>query len=516
MSVRSGIQPGAPPVSVAPEVLAAVDLGSNSFQLIVAAVSYGQLRVIDRLREMVRLAAGLDERDNLDKSSQERALACLARFGERLRDVPADRVRVVATNTLRKAHNTGAFVHRAEQALGHEIDIVSGIEEARLIYLGVSRSLPVVQGGQLVIDIGGGSTELAAGEGFKASTMESMYMGCVGLSREFFADGRLSGKRFAAARTMARLELRPVAGRFRKLAWERVAGASGTIRAAAAVLQNRGLSEGNITLDAMEQLIQDMTAFGHVDELDLPGLTAERAPVFPGGIAILVEVMRELGVRQLNVAQGAMREGILYDLAGRLGDEDSRLVTVRAMESRYQIDADQAARVELTAVSLLDQVAADWKLQQPGVRKLMGWAARLHELGLDIAHAQYHRHGAYLLEHADMPGFNRTEQRVLAALVGGHRRKFHAEHLEHIAPKGWVKRTLRMAILLRLAVLFNRSRTDEFPDLLRISASRRHITLALSSRWLQANPLTLADLEREQGYLRPSGYQLQLVVAEDD
>lgn len=498
-----------------PELLAAVDLGSNSFQLIVATVSHGQLRVIDRLREMVRLAAGLDERNNLDQLSQERALACLARFGERLRDIPPEQVRVVATNTLRRARNPAAFVRRAEEVLGHEINIVSGIEEARLIYLGVSRSLPVVKGLQLVIDIGGGSTELAAGEGYVSTAKESLYMGCVGMSRRYFADGKLSQKRFAAARTSARLELRPVANLFRKLDWRRVAGASGTIRTAAAVLQNMGLIETNITQEALEQLIVVMSDCGHVDELDLPGLTEERLPVFPGGIAILVEVMRELRVRQLIVSQGAMREGILYDLAGRLGDEDARVLTVRAMESRYHVDADQAARVELTAVSLLRHVASEWKLEQPSVRKLLGWAARLHELGLDIAHSHYHYHGAYLLEHADMPGFNRSEQRVLAAAVGAHRRKFNPEQFERVAPKGWVKRALRLAILLRLAVLFNRGRTDEFPDLLRISVSRRTITLTLSRAWLNANPLTLADLEREQDCLRPAGYELQLLITED-
>lgn len=497
------------------ELMAAVDLGSNSFQLMVAGFVHGQLRVVDRLREMVRIAGGLDEDLNLDAASQERALECLARFGERLRDFPPERVRAVGTNTLRKARNPDEFLSKAEALLGQEIDIISGIEEARLIYVGVSHSLPDVDGPQLVIDIGGGSTELADGEAYQPNRMESLYIGCVGMSRQFFAGGELSSKHFNRARTAARLELRPVAGLFRGREWSRAAGASGTIRAAAAVLRELGLTQNNITIPGLEKLIDVMIEQGHVDYLDLPGLSEQRAPVFAGGVAILVEVMDQLQIEELVTTQGALREGIMYDLEGRLGDADSRTRTVRAMESRYQVDQAQADRVQQTATSLLDQVAESWKLERLNARNLLGWAARLHEIGLDIAHSHHHRHGAYLLENADMPGFNRNEQGILSALVGNHRRKLTAASVSAKVPKGWAKRALRLVILLRLAVLFNRSRSYEIPEMLRISATDKQITLYLSQGWLRVNPLSLADLECEQDFLAAAGYELQLMPVED-
>lgn len=493
-----------------PELLAAVDLGSNSFQLLVASFSHGQLQVVDRIREMVRIAAGLDASRQLDADSQQRALDCLARFGERVRDIPAQRIRAVGTNTLRKVRDQGAFLRKAEGLLGHEIDIISGIEEARLIFVGVSRSLAEVDGEHLIIDIGGGSTELASGVGYEPEQLESLYMGCVSMSRAHFSDGKLTRKRFERARTAARLELRPVAGRFRRAAWPRAAGASGTIRAAGNVLRELGLADSHITPAGLEQLIPRMVEAGHVDELDLPGLSEQRAAVFPGGVAILIEVMNELGLAELVTTQGALREGIIYDLVGRLSDEDSRVRTVRAMEARYHVDPAQASRVEQTAAMLLDQVAEPWKLAQPNTRNLLVWAARLHEIGLDIAHAQYHQHGAYLLQHADMPGFNQNEQAVLAAVVGAHRRKFVEGRLAATAPKGGAKRALRLAILLRLAVLLNRSRTDELPEVLELEVEGRAMRLLLSRGWLKANPLTLADLECEQDYLRAADYQLNI------
>jgi exopolyphosphatase/guanosine-5'-triphosphate,3'-diphosphate pyrophosphatase len=498
------------PPQTEPGPFAAVDLGSNSFQLLVASVSHGQPKVIDRLREMVRLAAGLDARQCLDADSQARALDCLARFGERLRDVPPENLRVVGTNTLRKARDPAEFMDKARQLLGHEIDVISGIEEARLIYLGVSRTLPDVTGQQLVIDIGGGSTELAGGEGKQPAMLESLHLGCVSNSRTYFAGGKISAKRFKKARTAARLELRPVGKRFRQPRWARVAGASGTIRAAGSVLMEMGFTGGNISREGLELLIEEMIRIGSIEELRLPGLADQRAAVFPGGIAILAELLEELRIDELVVAQGALREGILYDLIGRSGDEDSRVRTIRAMEIRYHVDTQQADRVELTAMALLDQVATNWKLEGPDVRRLLSWAARLHEIGLDIAHSHYHRHSAYLLEHADMPGFHSNEQRLLASLVGAHRRK-SVGIVDDGVPRVWSKRIARLTILLRLAVLFNRSRTYEFPDVLSVSARQRKLSLGLSQAWLEANPLSLADLEREQDYLRSMDYELVFV-----
>jgi exopolyphosphatase/guanosine-5'-triphosphate,3'-diphosphate pyrophosphatase len=337
----------------------------------------------------------------------------------------------------------------------------------------------------------------------------------VGISNRFFPNGKVTGKRFKRARTAARLELAPVRERFSHSKRVRAAGASGTIRAAAMVMMEMGLIKRNITVQGLEDLIEDMIDAGHVDEFDFPGLMDRRVPVFPGGVAILVEIMRSLKIDELEVTQGALREGVLYDLYGRLSEEDSRTRTVRSMEYRYHVDREQADRVELTALALLDQVEDDWKLDQPFMRLLLGWGARLHEIGLDIAHSHYHRHSAYLLEHADMPGFHRNEQRLLACLVGAHRRKLQVDVIADQAPKRWAKRVTRLAVLLRLAVLFNRSRTYGFPDKLSLGAHGRDIHLCLTKSWLKHNPLTLADLEQEQDFLRYGDYSLELTVLDE-
>jgi exopolyphosphatase / guanosine-5'-triphosphate,3'-diphosphate pyrophosphatase len=494
------------PESPAPGVIAAVDLGSNSFHMVVARFDHGQLTVIDRLREMVRLASGLDDNGRLSDASQSRALATLRRFGERLRAMQAGRVRVVGTNTLRRARTTGRFLQRAARALGHPVEIIAGIEEARLIYLGASHHLPRVDGAQLVVDIGGGSTEIIVGRGLEPSAMESLSIGCVTLSQSAFPGGRLSAKNFDKARVQVRLELEPIRSQFRRVEPAQIAGTSGSIRAAHGVLTalNRG-SQG-ITVDGLEHLIAGMVSAGHVADLALPELSHDRAEVFPGGVAILVEVMRALGLPRMGIADGALREGILYDMVGRLTDEDARVRTVRAMAARYHVDLAQADRVEATALTLFEQARDDWDLV-PEHLQILAWSARLHELGLDIAHAHYHRHGAYVLENADMPGFPREEQLVLASLVLAHRRRFERTMFRSL-PQAWQRPGLRLSILLRLAALFHRSRTAESLPELRLRVQGRTMRLQLPGSWLDSNPLTLADLEREREYLDEADFKL--------
>jgi len=487
-------------------VLASVDLGSNSFHMLVARFDHGQLTVIDRLREMVRLASGLDAKNRLTESSQARALATLQRFGERLRDMQAGKVRVVATNTLRKARSTGRFLQRAAKALGHPVEIISGIEEARLIYLGASHNLPSVDGPRLVVDIGGGSTEIITGKGLEPSAMESLALGCVSVSERGFPEGRLSAKNFDKARLQVRLELEPVRSQFRKVAPTQVAGTSGSIRAAQAVLSALHRAPEGITVDGLEFLIEQMVAAGHIADLRLPELSGDRAEVFPGGVAILVEVMRALALQSMTVADGALREGILYDMIGRLTDEDARVRTVRAMAARYHVDIPQAERVEATALNFFSQARAAWDLVD-SQKLLLSSAARLHELGLDIAHAHYHQHGAYVLANADMPGFPRDEQQVLACLVLAHRRKFERSVFKGL-PVSLQRPALRLAILLRLAVLVHRSRTEGATPELRLRVQGRTVRLQAPATWLQANPLTLADLEREREFLDAADYTL--------
>ncbi len=492
---------------VVPDVLAAVDLGSNSFHMVVARYSHGQLVILDRLREMVRLAAGLSDGGRLDESATDRALRCLERFGQRLRAMNADSVRVVGTNALRRAKRKRWFLERARAALGHPIEIISGLEEARLIYAGVVHTSPSSPDKRLVIDIGGGSTEVVIGEGFNPLLLQSLSVGCVGLTNICFDDGRISERRFERARTSVRLELEPILESYKKLGWLQAFGSSGTVRVIADVVRRLNPESPYITLANLRALAERVIAAGHVDELELPDVDGERAPVFPAGLAILLEVVDNLGVDRIRVAEGAMREGLLYDLVGRFTDEDARVRSVRAMEKRYHVDSLQADRVEATAVSLLEQVESDWGLEDPLAESVLRWAARLHETGLDIAHSKYHRHSAYLLQHADMPGFPREEQLLLSALVGGHRRQLSFEALEHLLPP-WDRHAEFLIVLLRLAVLLHRGRSPQpLPEVL-VRVKGRQITLELPPRWMKEHPLTLEDLEQERSYLKDAGFRL--------
>ena len=304
--------------------------------MLVARLSHGQPKVIDRLREMVRLAGGLDKHGRIDPGRELVALECLARFGERLRDIKADSVRVVGTNTLRRVGQDSDFVVKAEQAIGHPVEVISGMEEARLIYQGVTFNSPSINGPQIVVDIGGGSTEIIRGEGRDTDALESLNIGCVNLSERAFPNGELSLDSFRRARLMASLELEPVRENFRRIAPVRVSGASGTIRAAQSVINSLTGEPTLLTIAGMQKMIEQMIAAGHIDKIDLPGLSDQRRPVFAGGAAILIEIMASLGIQQMHVSDGALREGLLYDLVGRLRNEDSRDRTVRSMEIALQ------------------------------------------------------------------------------------------------------------------------------------------------------------------------------------
>ena len=490
-----------------PDVLAAVDLGSNSFHMVVARHSHGQLVILDRLREMVRLAAGLSDSDRLDDEASARALRCLERFGQRLRAMHADSVRVVGTNALRRARRKRWFLERARAALGHPIEIISGLEEARLIYSGVAHTSPMSTDKRLVMDIGGGSTEIVIGEGFNPLLLESLSVGCVGLAASCFDDGKISEKRFERARTAVRLELEPVLESYRKLGWQQACGSSGSVRVIGDVLRRLYPDEPMITLGNLRKLADRVIAAGHVQELGLPDVDAERAPVFPSGLAILLEVAESLQIDRMRIAEGAMREGLLYDLMGRFTDEDARVRSVRAMEKRYHVDSAQADRVEQTALGMLEQVTEAWKLDEPLAEMALGWAARLHETGLDIAHSKYQRHSAYLLENADMPGFPREEQLLLSVLVGAHRRQLSLESVEDLLPP-WDRRCEFLIVILRLAVLLHRGRSPQPLPEVRLRVKGRVVTLELPARWMKEHPLTLEDLEQEKQYLKDAGFRL--------
>jgi exopolyphosphatase/guanosine-5'-triphosphate,3'-diphosphate pyrophosphatase len=487
--------------------MAAVDLGSNSFHMIVGELRHGQLTIIDRIKETVRLAEGLSDKGELSADARARALHCLSIFGQRLRDMHASNVRAAGTSTIRRAHEDSGFMAEAEAALGHPIEIISGIEEARLIYNGVLHSLPMNEGLRLVLDIGGGSTELILGQGPKPLALESLHLGCVRLTERFFGSGRLTPEAFEAARVAARLELRPIKAFFRDATDVEAIGTSGTIISVETVASALGIVERHLTPGTVETLIDRVIDRGSIENLKLQSLTERRAQVWPGGLSILVELMNALRIETLKVSDGALREGLLYDLLGRLKHEDARERTVRAMAARYNVDPTQAQRVAQSASLLLEQCANTWGLTGDLAHQMLEWAARLHEIGLDISHDGYQRHGAYIAANADMPGFPRAEQRFLAFLIASQRYGI-ATQLNEDLPRSWRHSALRVAILFRLAVLLNRSRNQADIPPIGLDVSDSTLALTFDSEWLAANPLTVADLERETGYLAAVGYEL--------
>lgn len=489
------------------DLLAAIDLGSNSFHLIVARSVQSEIRTLERLGEKVQLAAGLDADNNLTEEAQQRALDCLSRFAPFLTGIHPDNIRIVGTNALRAAHNSRQFLNRAEKVLGHPLEVISGREEARLIYVGAAHSLATPQGRRLVADIGGGSTEFIIGEGFDAQALESLHMGCVAYSKRFFSDGQISTKRYQQAVLAAKNELLNIVKPYKKLGWQETVGTSGTIKACAAVLQQNGWSEGPITREALGKLSKALLKFKDLDSVSLDGLRSDRAKVFPAGVAILQAIFELLDISEMTFTDGALREGVLFDLQGRFSDQDIREQTVSALSERYHADPSQAEIVSQTALSLFDQVKDSWQLGHDELRQILRWAARLHEIGLAIAHSQFHKHGAYLLLHSDLPGFSRQQQSMLAVLVRSHRRKFPMAEFR-MQPEALELPLIRLAILLRLAVHLNHSRPDEAILNVRIQAENRQIHLSFPEGWFNDNPLTLADLENEQAYLESYGYKL--------
>jgi exopolyphosphatase/guanosine-5'-triphosphate,3'-diphosphate pyrophosphatase len=495
--------------------VAAVDLGSNSFHMLVARSTGKELQVVDRLRESVRLAAGLNEQRRLSNEVAARALSCLQRFGQRLAVVPPGRVRAVGTNTMRRLSegSTGAdsFLSRAEQALGHQIEIISGVEEARLVYGGVVHGMGGAENQRrLVVDIGGGSTELIIGRGSQPLLMESVGMGCVVHQGRFFADGEITRARFRQARLAARVELEFLEHSNRRQGWDLAIGASGTVRGVWRVMREQGWTDDLITRDGLEKTIDLVIARGHVSRIDFPALREDRRPVFAGGLAVLAGVFDALDLQRMQTSDRALREGLVYDLLGRLSDHDVRDESVEAMASRYGVDTAHAQAVAETAQKLLDQLGDGWQLDRKASATLLNWAAQLHEIGLVIAHSSYQKHGEYILRHADLQGFSQTDQKLLAALVRLHRSKFNAGVLTEFGED--TGETIRkLAILLRLSALLHRSRVPglQVPVKAKPSNGRRGIDLEFPRHWLAQHPLTQADLEQEADYLKSADVRLR-------
>jgi exopolyphosphatase/guanosine-5'-triphosphate,3'-diphosphate pyrophosphatase len=495
-------------VNAEPErLVAGVDLGSNSFHMIVARrEADGRVHVLDRLRESVRLASGLDEQRRLSAKVSERALSTLKRFRERLGSLPHEAVWAVGTNTLRQAKDGADFLEKAEAALGHPIEIISGHEEARLIYLGVAQSIADDVGRHLVVDIGGGSSEVIIGERFETIALDSLYMGCVGFTNRYFGDGLLTRENFRRAEIAAGLELASLREQYRRIGWQRATGSSGTALAIHEVLRANKWADA-ITLEGLKRIKTQLIEQGSVARVALKGLEADRVPVFAGGLSIMKAVFESLGVERMHISNGALREGIVYELLGRVTHEDVKQRTIRTFAERYKVDAAHATRVAETALTLFEQVRRPLELDPEFDAWILRSAATLHEIGLSIAYAGYHKHSAYILEHADMPGFSRDEQQLLAAVVRAHRRRLSRDHFNGLQ-KEHKRSGFHLGVLLRLAVRLHHSRSAEPLPRVDVSADRNALRLAFPSGWLDERPLTRADLEEEASMLQTVGVML--------
>lgn len=492
-----------------PSCVAAVDLGSNSFHMIVCSLTDGKLQTIDRLKEMVRLASGLDKRNYLDLETQQRALACLERFGQRIGHFPPESVHIVGTSTLRTAKNAEEFLKKAELALNHPIHIISGIEEARLIYQGVANSLSSNVNLRLVMDIGGGSTEFIIGTGDTPLDKESLPMGCVTTSATFFKEGKLSRAAFNQAVLFAQQRLEPFQQKFQRKNWDEAIGASGSLKAIDKVLLAKNWSNNGITREGLEQLVQHIYTCQMIGDLNLPDLDLERLPVFAGGVAIVYATFKSLGITQMTVSDGALREGLIHDLLGRIYDHDIRSATVRQVAERYHVDMLHALRVQKTLDYLLSQLKPDYfQIDIETARQFLHWAAQLHELGHDIAHSQYHKHSAYVIENGDFAGFSRQDQILLAAIVRTHRRKFSLRIFADL-PEPWNHDAPKLALLLRLSVLLHRNRQDYEVPQFSFKFEKSKVKLRFPEKWLEKSPLTRADLFCEAEHLTIAGLKLE-------
>jgi exopolyphosphatase/guanosine-5'-triphosphate,3'-diphosphate pyrophosphatase len=485
----------------ATELVAAVDLGSNSFRMLVAQVvktpSGTQLRPIDTLRESVRLAAGLTDNKLLGNDAYQRGITAIRRFGERIRGFDPANVRAVATNTLRVAKNARHFIQEAEEALGFPIEVIAGVEEARLIYIGAAHEVPAVQGNRLVVDIGGGSTELIIGKGYEPKLMESLYIGCVSHSLRFFPKGNIDSHAFKEAELAARREIQVISGAYLHAGWKQVIGSSGTARALAELIAENNFNgqvdgtDGLITRDGLRAMKKHLLKYDHINQVELQGLKDDRRSVWPGGLAIMIAVFDELGIESMEVTDAALRIGVLYDLLGRSQHEDMRFVTVEQFMQRYAVDREQAKRVGNLAAEFLAQLPKPDEESRADNIALLQWAANLHEIGLSISHNGYHKHSAYIAGNADMPGFSKNDQARLAALLIGHTGKL-GKLANNASFSDW-----RMLFCMRLAQVLCRGRSDINLPKVKVSEHNGDYLVSLSKDWAKEHPLTEFSLQKE-------------------
>ncbi|MFQ2674840.1 exopolyphosphatase [Aeromonas caviae] len=485
---------------------AAVDLGSNSFHMVIARLTEGRMQIIDRIKERVRLAEGMDEQRRMSQEAMARGLDCLALFAERLTNIKPDQIRIAGTYTLRRASNARDFVREAAKVLNHPIEIISGQEEARLIYQGVAHTQHI-EGQVLVVDIGGGSTELIIGEGFEHKALTSRKMGCVSFTQSFFGNGKLGEKAFNAAVLEAQHQLAPIINQYRKLGWQSCLGSSGSIRTVRDVLQGEEWTDGAITLAGLERLKEEMLKHKRVDQLKLAGLTEERQGVFAAAVAILLGLFTSLPIERMEYSDGALREGLLYEFEERLQHHDIRERTALALSTHYRIDKRQATRVERSVLSLFDALSGPWEMPEEPYRAILGWAARLHEIGLAINYSGIHKHSAYILQNTDLPGFNQDDQALLAALVRFQRKGLKLAELPAL-PNHDEQTVLRCIRILRLAVAAHHRRQDNLLPEWNVQAAGDQLVVTLPLDWCDENRLLMQNLEKEHRYCQEQGWPL--------
>ncbi len=484
--------------------LAAIDLGSNSFHMVVARLENNQPHTIDAIKEMVRLAAGLDERNFLSDQKIEEALTCLSRFGQRIKDLPNQNVTAVGTMTLRKARNSYSFLARAEKALGFPISIVAGQEEARLVYQGVAHTLVQTETNRLVIDIGGGSTEFIIGQAYNPIMMESLNMGCVNFTSQWFESGRITEERIQNAILNARRKLEWISDEYLKEGWQECIGSSGTIKTISKILTENYDSNGTIDYKNLKKLSDHFITAGHINKIALPGLSDKRAPVIIGGLCVLMGAFEELQIETMQASEGALREGLLIDMIETARGYDIRMDTITNMELRYRLDTAQSGRISNTSLQMFDQLGLG---EQDNLRLILLWAVKVHEIGLSISHNNYPEHSGYIIEQSDMPGFSREVQNTLGLMLRLQRGKLK-EQLINDLPRCH-KDIKLVIILLRLAISLERSRDWDSSRQVSIKQKDNLLKIRFPEGYLESHPLTKADLTQEKLELKKINYKLK-------
>lgn len=492
--------------------IAAVDLGSNSFHMVVARIVKGDIQLLHREKQKVQLAEGLNDDLVLSEEAIERGLNVLRQFADTLQPFAPQSVRVIATYTLRRAKNAATFLRRAKTLFPFPIEVISGQEEARFIYQGVAH-FEHFNGKRLVIDIGGGSTEFALGDGMQPLRLSSRNMGCVSYAKSHFPGGKISARRFNKAIIQAEQELEPIVSSFRATGWQQVVGTSGTIKTIRDIVLSFGWTQGPVELSHLLQLRDYLLNFDNSTELELPGLTDDRKLLLCSGLSILIAAFQMLQLEQLVYVDAALREGVLYEMSDRMQDLDIRQQTMYSLLQRYDIDQAQANRVKGTALALLELVRDSWQLDDEDAL-LLGFAATMYEIGLHINSSGVQKHSAYILQNANLPGFNQEQQSLLSCLVRFHRRKIRADEIPYFSLYELPK-VINLLVLLRLAVLLNQKRRDDFLPPLTAIAKVQYLQLQLAPEWLQLQNVLAADLLQEQKILKKIAFKLDIPTLQD-